>query len=66
MKRATSVAALRQSAQPDESYPLRANLPGPSRRIVVEPIETPQPDGVPGGIPAEPADHPDSEPVPTQ
>lgn len=43
----------------------RGNLPGPSRRIVVEPIEVPaQPDQVPTKAPAEPARPPEGQPVP--
>jgi hypothetical protein len=39
--------------------PSRGNLPGPSRRIVVEPIEVPaEPVQVPTETPAEPADEP--------
>ena len=39
--------------------PPRDNLPGPSRRIIVEPIEVPaQPVQVPEKAPAEPAREP--------
>jgi hypothetical protein len=45
--------------------PLRGNLPGPSRRIVVEPIEVPaQPVQVPAEPPAEPVERPETEPAP--
>jgi len=45
----------------------RGNLPGPSRRIVVEPIEVPaQPVQVPTEAPAEPAGRPEGEPAPTR
>lgn len=44
--------------------PIRANLPGPSRRIVVEPIEVPEPATVPAEPAVEPADRPDDQPVP--
>jgi hypothetical protein len=44
--------------------PARGNLPGPSRRILVEPIEVPkQPVHVPEKSPAEPARHPEDEPA---
>jgi hypothetical protein len=43
---------------------IRANLPGPSRRIVVEPIEAPEPVAVPEAPAVEPADRPDDQPVP--
>jgi hypothetical protein len=47
------------------SVPFRGNLPGPSRRIVVEPIEVPaQPVQVPAQPPAEPVESPEGEPVP--
>ena len=47
------------------SIPFRSNLPGPSRRIEVEPIAVPaQPVQVPAEPPAEPAERPESEPVP--
>jgi len=43
---------------------LRNNLPGPSRRITVEPVETPGPPiDVPDPTPAEPARSPQEEPV---
>jgi enolase len=49
------------------AVPFRSNLPGPSRRIVVEPIEVPaQPVQVPETTPAEPAGHPEDEPVPAR
>jgi hypothetical protein len=45
--------------------PFRGNLPGPSRRIVVEPIEVPAPPvQVPAEPPAEPVESPAGEPVP--
>lgn len=45
----------------------RSNLPGPSRRIVVEPIKVPaQPVQVPTEAPAEPARRPQGEPVPAR
>ena len=44
-----------------------SNLPGPSRRIVVEPIEVPaQPVQVPTKAPAEPAERPEGQPVPAR
>jgi hypothetical protein len=47
--------------------PFRGNLPGPSRRIVVEPIEVPaQPVQVPTGPPVEPVELPGDEPVPAR
>jgi hypothetical protein len=43
------------------------NLPGPSRRIVVEPIEIPgEPGHVPAKAPAEPARQPEDEPAPAR
>jgi hypothetical protein len=43
----------------------RGSLPGPSRRIVVEPIEAPtQPEQVPAEPTTEPA--PEGEPVPAR
>jgi hypothetical protein len=42
-------------------HPSRGNLPGPSRRIVVEPIEAPA-----EPVPAEPVERPESEPVPAR
>ena len=45
----------------------RGNLPGPSRRIVVEPIEIPaEPVHVPVKAPPEPARQPDDEPAPAR
>jgi hypothetical protein len=45
----------------------RGNLPGPSRRIVVEPIEIPaEPGHVPAKAPPEPARQPDDEPAPAR
>ena len=44
---------------------IAGSLPGPSRRIVVEPIEAPaQPEQVPTEAPADPAGLPEGEPVP--
>jgi hypothetical protein len=44
--------------------PARGNLPGPSRRILVEPIEVPvQPVHVLEKSPAEPARRPEDEPA---
>jgi hypothetical protein len=44
--------------------PCRGNLPGPSRRILVEPIEVPAPPlEAPEKPPAEPAVRPDDEPA---
>ena len=58
---ATAVVAHR----PERGAPLRGSLPGPSRRIVVEPIEAPtQPEQVPAEPPAQPA--PEGEPVPAR
>jgi hypothetical protein len=46
------------------AVPARGNLPGPSRRIVVEPIEAPvEPVQVPGKSPVEPARRPEDEPA---
>ena len=43
---------------------LRGNLPGPSRRITVEPVVPPGPPiDVPDPTPVEPARHPQEEPV---
>ena len=43
------------------------NLPGPSRRIVVEPIEIPaEPARVPTKAPADPARQPEDEPAPAR
>jgi hypothetical protein len=47
--------------------PFQGSLPGPSRRIVVEPIEIPaQPVQVPTETPAEPAGRPEGQPVPAR
>jgi hypothetical protein len=49
------------------ALPPRGSFPGPSRRIVVEPIEAPsQPEQVPTETPADPADRPEGEPVPVR
>ena len=51
----------------DQVVPPRGNLPGPSRRIVVEPIEAPvEPPRLPAEPPAEPLVRPDDEPVPAR
>lgn len=50
-----------------DSAEFRGNLPGPSRRIVVEPIEIPaEPSRVPAEAPAEPARQPEDEPAPAR
>jgi hypothetical protein len=56
---ATAVVAER----PERVAPLRSSLPGPSRRIVVEPVEDPT---RPAPAPAEPAERPEGEPVPAR
>jgi hypothetical protein len=43
--------------------PIRANLPGPSRRVTVEPVEVPRAPE-PAELPAEPAVEPVVEPSP--
>jgi hypothetical protein len=46
-----------------DSAACRGNLPGPSRRIVVEPIEIP---AEPDHVPAQPAGEPEDEPAPAR
>lgn len=61
----SSAAAEMPARSSTNAAPLHGNLPGPSRRIVVEPIEAPaQPEQVPMEAPADPAGLPEGEPVP--